>query len=40
VSHFGYKAHINIDHDWGFIRRYWISDAAVHDAKEFFALLG
>lgn len=35
VSHFGYKGHINIDRAYGFIRRYSITDAAVHDSKQF-----
>jgi transposase, IS5 family len=39
VSHFGYKAHINIDRDYGFIRRYQITDAAVHDSKVFGAII-
>ena len=39
VSHFGYKAHINIDREYGFIRRYTITDAAVHDSKQFCALI-
>lgn len=33
VSHFGYKDHISIDTDYGFIRRYAVTDAAVHDSK-------
>ncbi len=32
-SYFGYKNHINIDVDYGFIRRYEVTDAAVHDSQ-------
>ena len=32
-SHFGYKNHISIDVDYGFIRRYQVTDAAVHDSQ-------
>lgn len=32
-SHFGYKNHINIDVEFGFIRRYKVTDAAVHDSQ-------
>ncbi len=32
-SYFGYKSHINIDVNYGFIRRYGITDAAVHDSQ-------
>lgn len=39
MSHFGYKAHLNIDRDYGFIRRYTITDAAVHDSKQFGAIM-
>lgn len=39
VSHFGYKGHINIDRDYGFIRRYSITDAAVHDSKAFGSII-
>lgn len=33
VSHFGYKNHISVDAHYGFIRRYAVTDAAVHDSK-------
>jgi transposase, IS5 family len=39
VSYFGYKDHLCIDVDYGFIRRYEITDAAVHDSKAIGALL-
>jgi len=32
VSHFGYKDHISVDVEHGFIRCYSITDAAVHDS--------
>ena len=32
-SHFGYKHHINVDVEFGFIRRYQVTDAAVHDSQ-------
>ena len=32
-SHFGYKNHISIDGEYGFIRRYEVTDAAVHDSR-------
>jgi len=32
-SYFGYKNHINIDVEYGFIRRYSITDASVHDSQ-------
>lgn len=32
-SYFGYKDHINIDVEYGFIRCYSISDASVHDSQ-------
>jgi IS5 family transposase len=38
-SHFGYKDHISIDVEYGFIRRYAITDAAVHDSQAFTAVL-
>ena len=34
-SHFGYKNHINIDAEYGFIRKHNVTHAAVHDSKEF-----
>jgi len=33
VSHFGYKDHISIDGGFGFIRRYVVTDASVHDSQ-------
>jgi len=33
VSHFGYKNHINIDSEYGLIRQYQVTDAAVHDSQ-------
>ena len=33
VSHFGYKDHINVDVEYGFVRRYSITDASVHDSQ-------
>jgi len=33
VSHFGYKDHISIDNGFGFIRRYAVTDASVHDSQ-------
>lgn len=33
VSHFGYKDHINVDVEYGFVRRYSVTDAAVHDSQ-------
>jgi IS5 family transposase len=38
-SHFGYKDHINIDAGYGFIRRYNITDASVHDCQALAAVL-
>ena len=38
-SYFGYKNHISIDVDYGFIRRYQVTDAAVHDSQVLGALL-
>jgi IS5 family transposase len=38
-SHYGYKDHINIDKDYGFIRRYTVTDASVHDSQAFCAIL-
>lgn len=32
-SYFGYKDHINIDVEYGFIRRYSITNASVHDSQ-------
>lgn len=38
-SYFGYQDHINIDVAHGFIRRYSISDASVHDSQALGAVL-
>jgi IS5 family transposase len=38
-SHFGYKNHISIDVEYGFIRRYEVTDAAVHDSQVLGAVL-
>lgn len=32
-SYFGYKSHIDIDVEYGFIRRYVVTDASVHDSQ-------
>ena len=39
VSHFGDKDHISIDGGFGFIRRYAVTDAAVHDSQVLSELL-
>jgi transposase, IS5 family len=33
VSHFGYKNHVNVDRQHKLIRRYTVTDAAVHDSQ-------
>jgi IS5 family transposase len=38
-SHYGYKDHINVDVDYGFIRRYEVTDASVHDSQVMGSLL-
>jgi IS5 family transposase len=38
-SYFGYKNHINIDVEYGFIRCYSITDASVHDSQALGAVL-
>lgn len=38
-SYFGYKDHLSIDANHGFIRRYAVTDAAVHDSQAFTAVL-
>ena len=38
-SSFGYKNHISIDVEYGFIRRYQVTDASVHDSQVLGALL-
>ena len=38
-SYFGYKDHINIDVEYGFIRCYSITDASVHDSQALGAVL-
>lgn len=32
-SHFGYKNHINVDAEYGLIRQYQVTNAAVHDSQ-------
>jgi len=39
-SYFGYKNHVNADAKHKLIRRYSVTDAAVHDSREFDGLLG
>ncbi|MGF1523264.1 MAG: IS5 family transposase [Leptolyngbyaceae cyanobacterium] len=39
VSHFGYKDNISIDEGFGFIRRYVVTDASVHDSQVLSELL-
>jgi transposase, IS5 family len=39
VSYYGYKDHISIDVDHGFIRRYAVTGAAVHDTKQLGAVV-
>ena len=39
VSHYGYKNHISIDARYGFIRRYEVTNAAVHDSQVLGAVL-
>lgn len=39
ISYFGYKNHINIDVEYGFIRRYEVTDASVHDSRALGAVL-
>ena len=38
-SHFGYKNQISVDVEYGFIRRYEVTDAAVHDSQVLGAVL-
>jgi IS5 family transposase len=38
-SYFGYKNHINVDVEYGFIRIHRVSDASVHDSQEFREIL-
>jgi len=38
-NYFGYKNHINIDADYGFIRQYVVTDASVHDSQVLTQLL-
>jgi transposase, IS5 family len=38
-SHFGYKNHINIDAEHGFIRKHSVTPASVHDSQEFCEVL-
>jgi IS5 family transposase len=39
VSHFGYKNHVNVDKTHKLIRRYTVTDAAVHDSQVLTAVL-
>lgn len=39
ISHYGYKNHISIDARHGFIRRYEVTDASVHDSQVLGAVL-
>ena len=39
MSHYGSKNHINPDVGYGFIRRYAVTDASVHDSKMLGAVL-
>lgn len=39
ISHYGYKNHISIDVRHGFIRRYEVTDASVHDSQVLGAVL-
>jgi IS5 family transposase len=38
-SYFGYKNHVNIDVEYGFVRDYEVTDAAVHDSQMLGAIL-
>lgn len=38
-SHFGYKNHINIDAEYGFVRQHTVTDASVHDSQPFCDIL-
>jgi IS5 family transposase len=38
-SHFGYKNHVNIDAEYGFIRNHSVTDASVHDSQQFCQVL-
>ena len=38
-SHYGYKNHVNVDRKHKLIRRYYVSDAALHDSQVVDALL-
>jgi len=39
VNHYGYKNHVNVDRQHKLIRRYAVTDAAVHDSQVFAPLL-
>jgi transposase, IS5 family len=39
VSYYGYKNHISIDVEYGFIRQYSVTDAAVHDSQQLTQIL-
>ncbi len=32
-SHYGYKNHVNVDREHKLVRRYQVTDAAVHDSQ-------
>lgn len=38
-SYYGYKDHINVDVEYGFIRKHKVTDASVHDSQEIEELL-
>jgi IS5 family transposase len=38
-NHYGYKNHLSCDVDYGFIRQYEVSDAAVHDSQKLAEIL-
>ena len=35
VTHYGYKNHISVDHEFRLIRRFEVADAACHDSRVF-----
>lgn len=39
ISHYGYKNHVNVDNQHKLIRRYTVTDAAVHDSQVFTDML-
>ncbi|MGF1602157.1 MAG: IS5 family transposase [Thermosynechococcaceae cyanobacterium] len=38
-SYFGYKNHVNIDAEYGFIHNHRVTDASVHDSRQFCEVL-